>query len=949
MRERDRVVALPVSRRNLLVSGSALLAVGESGGGDPERPFDHVLNGTERHIPLQRIVARNPSPDAKQDVCVTCGVPLGPGVTKVGAPMVRLTDHAGQLIPAQADNHSYDDAGWLRWFALSAVIPSIGPLEERHLQLYLASCAATESTDAFSKPRPIGLAELLASDFDVILEVTNLRPNLHDHGRRYTASAREGLASLGQAEARSWARLHGLWRQGIVVSEWILTVRLRDESWHIHPDLRVSFHVAAFRSASGQGIATIRTDVIVENGWINGASPGRAYFYDARILNGTNRATKWSWTAPETLGDISIDDGQPLGTIRRSAGHWADGDQDRGLVVVAGTSALPEGTPALRILNRINATTARCFFHGAFHDRATRRGMHTIHAIGHPAFARFKKRVWWPREQDAAAYVAPFSFQGPPEHALKQCLIESKLIQNISASMASSGSTANLDETGSRPFACRNNGDIGDFTHEQGAPGANPDIGIFPSYTIEGLLHFNDTGARRIFENADLRQQASIFHTDATTWRLMRLDNGVDWGLHPAWPNPVRTTGIAYSIMRLIASHWGSMFYISYLVRGDLADMEGLIAQDQYSWLVTPMSSERDGYCGNQLTRHALNWEGGEYTDGQIGGRERPQNRSIAWAIRAAAQALAVMPESRERNVTLGWDKSAMRARWSNVQTAAKRLYVDHYTARDNDLGSTQRFLKDGPHFLVGYAFEKQWQTNMILSQLAHANELGVLGPDGMAFLRWYAQTPLGMITNRDVAPDWVVAFDSYVKVLDGRPVRTFYDVYRATARHLVRTNAEDNPASAEYQSGARTGDIVTMRLQQRGSASVFPNAQNYPWYVGSQIVVGNGSGTILGILGPNACRLRVDRPFGTGSQRLRLPPPAPGDGPPRGSRWIPADGAGGGAERDYLYWNYHVFAYLVDLEMPDAREGRRYLERLVRLAPDWPALPPHHAIVPRT
>lgn len=900
---------------------------------------------------LCEIVVENLDPVAKADIPVSCGVAIAPGLSNDPAARFELRDGERALV-AQADNHVMDLRGSLRWFKLSTIVPALGPHEARRFQLLfggLPQRVAQASTDlrvAQAAVRPISIEELLAEDFDVTVEVSNLRPRINGHGGRYVASAREGLAGAGGPDARTWTRLHGMWRRGAVVSEWALTVRLRDDAGRVHPDLRASFHISAYRSAAGQSIANVRTDVLVENGWVNGEARSRAYFYDARITRGRSPAVVWDWTAPETLGDLTVQNGRPIGSVRRSVGTWADRDNDRGMVIVAGTEETPDGTPVIRALSRVDPTTVRAFMHGAFIDRATRQGGYTVHGIGHPAFTRFKKRIWSDRDPGIAVSVAPSGYRGPPEFAVKDYFIQSQMVQNIRGTLTSSGSTVGLDQTGTRPFSCRDTGDIGDFSRDQGAPGANSDIGIYPSYTLEGFLYFDANGARRVFENADLRQQAPIFYGDAQTWHLLRLDNGVDWGLHGAWSNPVHTAGANYGVMGLIASHWGSMFYIPYLLRGDLADMEGLIAQDLWSWLVTPMSDGGGRFCGSQLNRHALVWEGGEYTDANIGGRERPQNRSIAWAIRAAVQALGAMPDGDDRASTLGWDKPTMRRRWSNVQTSVKRYYVDRNTAPDNNEDTPHRFIKDGPHFLVGYEFEKQWQTNMIISQLAHGNELGVMNSDGIAFLHWYARTPIGMTTSPDVNSDWAIPHDSYWKLLDGRPAKTFADVYRASARQLRRQNAQSNPRAARFPPNSPAGAQIPVVFEPGGTQPTFPEPRNYDWYVGFPVIIGAGSGTIVSVTGPNSCVIRIDRPFGAPGP-VSMCPPAPGEGPQRGTQWMPANGAAGGSESDYVFWNYHVLGYLVDLDLAGARDGRQYLERLVRLAPGG-TVPIRHSIAPR-
>jgi hypothetical protein len=402
------------------------------------------------------------------------------------------------------------------------------------------------------------------------------------------------------------------------------------------------------------------------------------------------------------------------------------------------------------------------------YDVKITRGTEMLSYAGtvHVPYTRWLRRMG---DQEVYAEVVPLAGGTAWDH-LKQ----TRSLQNF-ASTFSAMSLAPFDALPDAPFAVNSTGgDILHFSRSQGQPGANADIGPHPYYYLAALANLSPDQLRVITANADARMGAPAFYRDPATGNPHRPDNGVDICFHPMWGNPV--VGMRASDDTTPAnqgwgtSHWGAMFYIPYLLTGRLEYLEGQVAQQFISWAGSSYAN-----CGSQMRRHPINFND-VYTEQFVGGQERPQLRTQAWAVRTTIHTEALLPNDDARVRTLlGWDKTTVRKLWSNVCADIKALYIDANT------GDGKRFAADGCHFIVDDVKGKQWQIGMAITSLFHAHEIGCLSADGLAFAKWLANTHVGVAATPHDYRDRMIGCDNWYKQdVAGKQARTIVEMIEA-------------------------------------------------------------------------------------------------------------------------------------------------------------------------
>jgi len=176
------------------------------------------------------------SGSAQTSVPVTFGEAFKAGDVPSGTSIVaRLS--SGASLPLQVNAKATHDDGSLRHAILTATLPSLAANGSQVITL--ASGAGASLTPA------VQLSDLLATSYDTTVTLT-VGPTT------YTASARQALQTNMQ------------WLSGPQVSEWIAGGPIKTAAGLAHPHLAVYFHVRAY---AGNPIASVRTDVVIENNW----------------------------------------------------------------------------------------------------------------------------------------------------------------------------------------------------------------------------------------------------------------------------------------------------------------------------------------------------------------------------------------------------------------------------------------------------------------------------------------------------------------------------------------------------------------------------------------------------------------------------------------------------------------------------------------------------------
>ena len=221
------------------------------------------------------------------DVPVTFGQVFKKGDVPAGASLVAKMSN-GTAVPIQVDKKAKHRDGSLRHAILTVRIPSISARSTESINLFVTS-SVTQSTS-------IKISDVLASGYDATVELVV-------NGVRYTASARELLQS-GNPK---------VWLSGPEVSEWIIGGPVKDANGTQHPHLAAYFYIRAY--ADGR----VRTDVVVENGWLLVPGP-KSFTPTATIKIGGNTVygpttlsmphhTRWhqvKWWSPFGTADPNL-------------------------------------------------------------------------------------------------------------------------------------------------------------------------------------------------------------------------------------------------------------------------------------------------------------------------------------------------------------------------------------------------------------------------------------------------------------------------------------------------------------------------------------------------------------------------------------------------------------------------------------------------------------------
>src|SRR6185437_5868677 len=155
-------------------------------------------------------------------------------------------------VTLQTDAKATNPDGSLRHAVLTAMIPSL-PGNSK-LPLMLSTGPASTGQGA-----PINLSQLLVTHYDA-------KVALDIGGKSFTAGARALLESANNAHAcKPWNPRCILWLSGPLVSAWVVNSPVTAADGTNDPNLRIYFAVRAYAGSTPGTVASVRTDIIVEN------------------------------------------------------------------------------------------------------------------------------------------------------------------------------------------------------------------------------------------------------------------------------------------------------------------------------------------------------------------------------------------------------------------------------------------------------------------------------------------------------------------------------------------------------------------------------------------------------------------------------------------------------------------------------------------------------------
>lgn len=194
---------------------------------------------------------------------VTLGYVFAPGDIPAGkslsASLAAPAAHgASENVPIQVDAKATHSDGSMRHAVLTLESASSAGVEQ---SITLAPSAAAPGASILP-------AALMATPYDAAA-------TLEESGAVYSASARAALQSAmdaGKVQA---------WLAGPLVSEWLVAAPFRKATGESHPHLTARFAIRAYA-----GMAAVRTDLTVENGWAFEPQP-RGFAYSITVaVNG---------------------------------------------------------------------------------------------------------------------------------------------------------------------------------------------------------------------------------------------------------------------------------------------------------------------------------------------------------------------------------------------------------------------------------------------------------------------------------------------------------------------------------------------------------------------------------------------------------------------------------------------------------------------------------------
>jgi len=160
----------------------------------------------------------------------------------------------GQSIPLQVDAKATNPDGSLRHAVLTAMVPSLPGGGTLPLALSAGSPSASMANGT-----PVSLSQLLATGYDASVSV-----NLG--GTTYSVNARGLLQAADLSGAcGTWKTQCDQWLSGPLASEWVVNGPVTSSAGSAYPNLRIYFAVRAYAGSTPGTVASVRTDIIVEN------------------------------------------------------------------------------------------------------------------------------------------------------------------------------------------------------------------------------------------------------------------------------------------------------------------------------------------------------------------------------------------------------------------------------------------------------------------------------------------------------------------------------------------------------------------------------------------------------------------------------------------------------------------------------------------------------------
>lgn len=844
--------------------------------------YDHTAETT-----LAPLSIVNTTASTQTNVPFEFGLPLLGGALPSSGASIKVYDSDGvTALAVQEDNRASDLSGNVRFVKVTGVLPTLNASETRTLTVKVnSSTAAATGTD-------ISASDILATAYDCTVSAI---------GGTYTASARTGLAA-GAFTTKTSAYSLGTWRSGGgLCTEYVVTVPLTNGGT-AHPQLRAVFHIAAYKASrgavgTGNPITAIRTDAILETGWVQETSANAiGLWYDLTIASGTNSVSYANTTPAVNLTLSTASAGGFSATCTAASSLFTANDVGR---------TIADGTGVAIIVGYTSGTSVKVNICKAFGSTAVNSGTYTIYGLNHPYGARFRKRLWWSGGAQPA-YNANLGGAWNGVTALPSLTITNAGATGTQTCTASSGTPFSAtsvggviaDSTGfaiitgytsstvvtvkvQKSFASGTvtsaSLTIGPFGYLQSTK-MIPNYVTAPSTITNDLTNLNACGTN---PTAYISTQVTNGNAGDILMYMPQVGGRPDIAPLPGWfvGALLRYDANAPSVIygnadkgNLITWHWRDQ-NTGKVMRPDNGtnyfDNTGPFAGTRINVSGPAGTSGSIDNWTRQVAHHPAvhyapymlsgdlwwieamqfqaQWIWCATDPGYAGSQLNKQlwyneMRGFGWAMRTLTELTCVMPDTDK--TALGWTKAMAKTYLENQYTATNSGTADTAPFPGaniqfvNNTGTGKKYATNGVRWTAcggnGRVFA-QWMLGYNVHALAHANDLGMMSTNGAAFMNWEREgIPTAINNNTEVRPEYA----STMYWCDAQyPTTTMLDTWAKS----YQAGATDIPGSVGNPGSSATGEGLTTNTR-RVNAAVTLSALS-----GTAVTVTLPAGTVSG------------------------------------------------------------------------------------------------------
>jgi len=598
--------------------------------------------------------------------------------------------------------------------------------------------------------------------------------------------------------------------------------------------MRLWFHTYVSKTASGtvsaaNALLPADTDLVIRNMDAVRVTPSN-YYYGLTVARATSMTDGTLITTDQTDLDGNVtrmvyarsspsatitlsDTNRGFVNISRSAGSW---DTD-----VLGAHIRPvtsSGTAGAYVVSRTSGTTVSAYIYSTVSSTSFTSGNWAQEGVGHPYGSTWTMRVVVGVMPTCAVAIGNHTNAVTPTTVAGMNYLSSVKAMNNYAFTASAVSFNMTDlnamraDNAIRPFTQIGPEDwpMGDVETDIGQASDRADIGMNPSWAIDGIALPTGNGRRKMAENSGWYHCATYLGARRYSGSpaagalgvVMRPDCGTQYSFDTRWGTLINSVA-SWSPYDGDTGHEPGPHYLPYLYFGRLIYLERM--QEATFYGVT--SAQDPTYSGSGINQTPMGDATGVISS--VWGAN--QQRSIAWTWRDLIYTTFCTPDSNNdliynaKSCYTAWmDNCWERLAWGMAAYTDQAAPNNFYTA-------------DGPRWLGQFgnwqAFAP-WQTRYVDWVYNTAIELGLTGVTTSSFVNWMSIGYVGMSQNANVVADWLsTAYYVGCCAVDGNRtiisrVQNWTDTYQCWA--LWPPGYEESTGGGNWRTASGTVTLST-------------------------------------------------------------------------------------------------------------------------------------------